>query len=76
MIDRASKLKEERIMFKSEVDFRLTKWLIANLSYAGLITDEEMRMIWKRAADHYKSPFSELEDFRRTIGEGVTVDER
>lgn len=61
-------------MFESEVEYRLAKWLIANLKQDGIITDDEMQEAWQKIAEHYNPPFLEVEVVGGTIGDGVTVD--
>ena len=57
-------------MFKSEVDYRLAKWLLMSMERDGVITAEEMRLVLIRIAEEIKPLFFELED----IGSEVSCD--
>lgn len=61
---------------KAEVNYRLAKFILANIKHDGLISDEEMQEAWKKIADHYEPPFLEVDVVGGNIGDGVRVDER
>ena len=63
-------------MFGSEVDDRLAKWLLLNMAKDGIITEDEMHIVWMNIAGHYEPPFLEVENLDGTIGDGVIVDAR
>jgi len=63
-------------MFESEVDYRLAKWLIANMERDGVITDSEMQEAWKMIADRYNPPFLAVDTVGGMIGDGVAVCDR
>lgn len=60
-------------MFEAEVDYRLAKWLLANMHREGIISDTEMQKAWEKIAEHYKPPFLEIDTDGGEIGDGVTV---
>lgn len=61
---------------KAEVNYRLAKFILANMKQDGLISDEEMQEAWKKIAAHYEPPFLEVDVVGGNIGDGVRVDER
>lgn len=63
-------------MFANEVDYRLAKWILANLKADGVITEDEMHLAWINIAEYYKPPFLEVEDMTEDIGDGVIIDAR
>ena len=63
-------------MFETEVEYRLAKWILANMLQDGIISESEMQKAWKKIAEHYKPPFLEVEVVGGIIGDGVTVDGR
>ena len=63
-------------MLKSEVNYRLAKFILANMKADGIITDDEMQAAWKKIAEKYAPPFLELEVMGGDIGDGVIVDEK
>ena len=63
-------------MLKREINYRLAKLILVNMKADGVISDEEMQMMWKMIAEKYESPFLELEVFGDEIGDGVIVDEK
>lgn len=63
-------------LFETEVEYRLAKWILANMLQDGIISESEMQKAWKKIAEHYKPPFLEVEVVGGTIGDGVTVDGR
>lgn len=60
-------------MFETEVDYRLAKWLLANMKHDGVISDAEMQTAWEKIAEHYNPPFLEIDTVGGEIGDGVTV---
>lgn len=68
--------REELQLFETEVEYRLAKWILANMLQDGIISESEMQKAWKKIAEHYKPPFLEVEVVGGTIGDGVTVDGR
>lgn len=60
-------------MFETEVDYRLAKWLLANMKRDGVISNAEMQKAWEKIADYYKPPFLEIDTVGGEIGDGVTV---
>lgn len=44
-------------MFETEVDYRLAKWVLAEMKQDGIISDSEMQNAWKKIAEHYGPPF-------------------
>ena len=68
--------REELQLFETEVEYRLAKWILANMLQDGIISESEMQKAWKKIAEHYKLPFLEVEVVGGTIGDGVTVDGR
>jgi len=62
-------------MFKSEVDYRLAKWMLINLYHQESITEEELRRAWKAVAEIYQSPFLEVEHMEEEFGSVVMVSE-
>ena len=68
--------REELQLFGTEVEYRLAKWILANMLQDGIISESEMQKAWKKIAEHYKPPFLEVEVVGGTIGDGVTVDGR
>ncbi len=63
-------------MLENEVNYRLAKWLLLNMKQDGVISSKELKMAWTRIAKRYNPPFLDVEDFKGTIGDGVTVDGR
>ena len=63
-------------LFETEVEYRLAKWILANMLQDGIISESEMQKAWKKIAEHYKPPFLEVEVVSGIIGDGVTVDGR
>ena len=63
-------------MFENEVNYRLAKWLLANLKAEEIISDGEMHKALEKVAEYYNPPFLEVENMDSTIGDGVIVDER
>lgn len=63
-------------LFETEVEYRLAKWILANMLQDGIISESEMQKAWKKIAEHYKPPFLEVEVVGGIIGDGVTVDGR
>lgn len=61
---------------KAEVNYRLAKFILANMKQDGLISDEEMQEAWEKIADHYKPSFLEVDVVGGNIGDGVRVDEK
>ncbi len=68
--------REELQLFETEVEYRLAKWILANMLQEGIISESEMQKAWEKIAEHYKPPFLEVEVVGGTIGDGVTVDGR
>lgn len=68
--------REELQLFETEVEYRLAKWILANMLQDGIISESEMQKAWKKIAEHYKPPFLEVDVIGGTIGDGVTVDGR
>lgn len=68
---------EETIsMLEKEVDYRLGKWLLAELVYQGAITEPELKKAWRKLAEQLEPPFLGVEDMDGRIGDGVIVDAR
>ncbi len=63
-------------MLKSEVNYRLAKFVLANMYADGIITNEELQVAWNKIAEKYNPPFLELEVLGGEIGDGVIVDEK
>jgi len=63
-------------VLKREVNYRLAKFILANMKADGIISDEEMQTAWKQIAEKYNPPFLELEVIDGEIGDGVIVDEK
>lgn len=63
-------------LFETEVEYRLAKWILANMLQDGIISESEVQKAWKKIAEHYKPPFLEVEVVGGIIGDGVTVDGR
>lgn len=63
-------------MFEKEVDYRLAKWVILNMEKDGVITSDELRLVWMNIAEHYTPSFLEVENMDGMIGDGVIVDDR
>lgn len=61
---------------KAEVNYRLAKFILANMKQDGLISYEEMQEAWRKIADRYEPPFLEVDVVGGNIGDGVSVDER
>ncbi len=40
--------KEKLQLFESEVEYRLTKWIIVGMQQDGIISDSEMQIAWKK----------------------------
>lgn len=68
--------REELQLFETEVEYRLAKWILANMLQDGIISESEVQKAWKKIAEHYKPPFLEVEVVGGIIGDGVTVDGR
>jgi membrane peptidoglycan carboxypeptidase len=68
--------KEELQLFENEVEYRLAKWILAEMLQDGIISNNEMQKVWENIAEHYNPPFLEIDVVRGTIGDGVTVDGR
>ena len=61
-------------MFEQEVDYRLAKWLLADIAHQGVITHSEMLKAWEELLAYYDPPFAGVEVLEGNIGDGVTVD--
>ena len=61
-------------MFENEVDYRIAKWILRNLHHMEVISDDELLKAWRKTAEHYNSPFSELDEIGVSPGEEVNAD--
>ena len=63
-------------MLKQEVNYRLAKYILANMKADGIITYDEMQEAWEKIAEKYAPPFLDIEVIGGEIGDGVIVDEK
>lgn len=63
--------KKELQLFKTEVEHRPAKRILAGMLQNGIISDSEMQKARKKIAEHYKPPFMEVEVVGRTMVESV-----
>ena len=63
-------------MLKHEVNYRLAKYILANMKADGIITYYEMQEAWEKIAEKYAPPFLDIEVIGGEIGDGVIVDEK
>jgi len=61
-------------VFENEVDYRIAKWILRNLHHMEVITQDEFLTAWRKVAEHYNSPFSELDEIGASPGKEVKPD--
>ena len=44
-----------------EIEYRLAKWIVANLEAKGLLSPKEIKAIWERLLAEYKPPTASVE---------------
>lgn len=63
-------------LLTKEVEYRVCKWLLANLERDGVIDSGETQLALKKLQEHFEPPFLEVDVADGEIGDGVNVIER
>lgn len=61
--------------FENEVDYRLAKMLLANMSHDGILTEQKKDKLWQAILGYYNPPFKSIEEVGGDIGEGFRLSE-
>lgn len=56
--------------FKTEIDYRLAKWILAGLEENKLISGAETKAIWQKLIDTYDPPMMSTEVVSEKLPEG------